>query len=175
MEPTRLPGDLIVPGVIYCEGITLPTSIVGDDQVAATANIAASKLQQQIPIDYRQKTGTAVVTETTDLTVVRGATGSVVSVDADVTTAPTGADRTITIDVQKGNQSTGFATVLNATIVINNTHVARQVLSGSIIIGAGSTLADGDTIRVIVTVAGAAGAQGQGLTVTITNRVKADP
>lgn len=173
MEEFYFPGDVRVKGSIRAGSMDVPAATIDDADVKAGANVAASKLEHQHVLTHKQAAGAAVVSVTENLYVVRGITGLLVGVDAMVDTAPTGADRTITIDVQKGNQATAFATLLSSTIVINNTHVARQVIAAGLV--ASPTLADGDTIRVVVTVAGAAGAQGQGLNVSISVREKADP
>lgn len=172
-EDGLLPGNWRVTGTLRPAAIDIPANSVDDVDIKSGANVAATKLEHQYDLKYTQDAGAAVVSATRNLHIVRGATGSVISVEAMVDTAPTGADRTITIDVQKGNQSTAFATLLAATLVINNTTAAREVKTASLV--ASPTLADGDTVRVVVTVAGAAGAQGQGLNVTIMVREKADP
>ena len=164
-EPNQIFGDMRITGQLIVGSITLPNSCITDINVASNAAIGATKLEHQYPLHHVQATGTAVVSRSENLHVVRGTTGLLIGVEAMVDTAPTGADRTISINVLKGSQSTGFATLLTTPLVINNTHVARQVLAASL--AAVLTLADGDTIRVEVTVAGAAGAQGQGLNVTV--------
>jgi hypothetical protein len=172
-QETYIPGDLRVAGNVRAASMDIPPSSIEDGDVRAGANIAASKLEHQHALAHKQAAGAAVVNATENLRIVRGQTGLLISVDAMVDTAPTGADRTITIDVLKGNVGSGFATLLASPLVINNTHTARQVVSASLV--GSPTLAAGDTVRVTVTVAGAAGAQGQGLNVSVNLREKADP
>lgn len=178
METLDYPVNLRLKGKLVCGSIALPEESVTDAAVATAAGIQASKLQHQRAVSHRQLTGTAVVSQTEDLYVVRGRTGLLLSLDVVVTTAPVGTgapgtDRKLTVDVQKGNQGAGFATLLTAPVTIDNTIAARQVVAGSLV--ANPALADGDTIRVVVTVSGTTGTQAQGLVATLNVREDADP
>ena len=96
--------------------------------------------------------------------IVRGATGTVVSVEAAIAVVATGADRTITVDLHKSTGAGAFATILSATIGFTNASAVRTMVAGTI---STATLADGDILAVVVTVAGAGGNQATGLTVTV--------
>jgi hypothetical protein len=170
-------GDLRVKGTVTAAGLNLQNATITDAMIQAAANLAASKLEHQHAITYRQKTGADVVTETVDLHIARGNTGSVIGVDVVATTAPVGTgtpatDKKFTVNVLKGNQSTGFATVLTAVVTIDSTVANRQVVAASLV--ASPALAAGDTIRVVVTASGSTGSQGQGLVVNVNVREKAD-
>lgn len=147
--------------------VDFPAGGIVNEDVSSLAAIAASKTIHQRAFVYRQATGTAVVAETAyDWFVVFGATGSLVDLRAAVTGAiATGADRTVTIDLQKSTGGGAFATVLTAPIVLDDASVIRVAEAAS---GFSSTsLVAGDILRLTVAVAGAAGAQAQGLVVTL--------
>lgn len=165
-------GNLTVGGTLVPKLFKPPAGSITDAAVEAAAGIQATKLQHQHVFTHRQKTGADVATQTEDLFTVRAA-GSVVGVDVVATTAPTGGNKQFTVDVQKGNQSTGFATILTAVVTYDSTKANRQVVEASLI--ADPSYADGDTIRIVVTASGSTGSQGQGLAVTLHAREAANP
>jgi hypothetical protein len=163
-EPSRITNEThFAADVAFLADVTFPDSIVDDDSIESGANIAYSKLQHSFPLVYSQPNGTAVVAETRMLHVAKG-DGALLSVEAAVTTVATGADRTVTVDVQKSTGGGAFATMLSATIVLDDDSVAftpeAATVSGT------NTYSDGDILQVVVTVAGSADAQAQGLVVT---------
>jgi hypothetical protein len=161
-------GDLVVQGTLSAQAMNLPANAVADAAVKAAAGIAATKLEHQHALRYSQPAGTAVVSETAGLFICRGATGTIVQLDAAILGAiATDASRTVTVDLQKGNAGTAFATVLSAPLSFGSTDVLRTVKTAAPIV---TTLAAGDQLRVVVTVAGGVGAQAQGLVVTATVR-----
>jgi hypothetical protein len=163
--------SLTVTGDIMCRTISVQTASITNSMVTAGAAIEATKTRRRYYLNYTQLVGTAVVAETRGLGIIRVATGTLVAVEAAVIGAvATGGDRTVNVDVQKGNQSTAFATMLSATILFNSSSTLRAVSSGTLSV---TSLADNDQLQVVVTVAGAAGAQAQGLLVTVT--VDEDP
>jgi hypothetical protein len=165
-------GDQRVKGQLNCGTLAMQTASINDAMVTANAAVDAAKLKHQHAVKYSQDAGADVVTKTQDVHIVRGATGKAIGVNVAASTAPTGGDKKFTVDVQKGNQATGFATILTAVVTIDNTVANRQVVSGGLV--ASPTLAVGDTLRVIVTASGTTGSQGQGLNVTVTTREDAD-
>jgi hypothetical protein len=170
-DTVTIPGNLRVGGQLVPVTIVLPANSVTDASVQTAAGIQASKVQQQYVITYRQKTGTDVASATEDTYIVHGATGTVIGVDVVCTTAPTGGLKQFTVDVQKGNQSTGFTTLLTAVVTYDQSKANKQVVAGTLI--ASPTLANDDTIRVVITASGATGSQGQGLVVVVT--IREDP
>jgi hypothetical protein len=167
MAQTTLDGNVHVTGTLSCQTLQPSAGSVVNNSVAANAALDATKLVHQFPAEYWQPEGAAVAAETVPLHVARGA-GTLVSLEAMLTGAvATGADRTVTIDLQKGNASTGFASVLTGTIAFGNTDALRTVKAAVVLTAA---YADNDVFRLVVTVAGAAGAQAQGLIVTVTFR-----
>ena len=162
-----LEGNVHVAGTLSATAVSIPAGTVTNSAIQAAAGIEATKVVHQVPIVYTQPDGTAVVAETRGLRIAR-APGTTVAVEAVITGAiATGADRTVTIDVRKGAAGVAYASILTATMSFNNADVLRTVKSATISTAAYS---DNDSFIVVVTVAGAAGAQAQGLLVTITQR-----
>lgn len=161
-------GDILVKGSVIATSLPVPSGTITNSMVAGSADIDATKLEHQHSLTYSQVTGTAVVSETKDVMIVRGATGTLVQMEACITGAiATGADRTVTVDLHKSTGAGAFATVLSSTIVFSNTDALRTLEQAAF---SSTALVDGDILRVVVTVAGAAGAQAQGLVVTLTVR-----
>lgn len=138
-----------------------------NSHIAAGAAIAADKLEHEHFLNYYQAPGTAIVAATVDLCVIGGATGLVVSISAAITGAiATGGDRTVTVDLHRSTAGGAFATVLTTPPVLDNTSVLRTPEAGVVSASLDDLVAT-DILRLIVTVAGAAGNQGQGLIVTV--------
>jgi hypothetical protein len=167
------PNDCAVGGNLSIGGtLTLPSGIQ-DANIGSGAGIQAAKVKQQRTFDYSQAPGSAVVAATVDLHRVRGATGLALDLNAVITgTIATGADRTVTVDLQKSTGAGAFATVLTSTAVLNNTSTLRTAVA-AVLNAALTSLVVGDLLRLVVTVAGAAGAQALGLLVTVT--IQEDP
>ena len=168
MAQDLINNDLHVNGTLSAKLFTAPSGSITNTHVSASADIDATKLEHQFPLDYKQLPGTAVVADTQDLHIVHGATGSIVSFRAAITgTIATGADRTVNVDLQKSTGGGAFATILSATLLFNNADVLRTAESATILTPG---LVVGDILRVVVTVAGAAGNQALGLIATATIR-----
>lgn len=165
MSLSKISGDLTVTGQISCGAFFAPASSVNNAAVVSNAAIDYTKTQTQFGIRYDQAAGGAVVSETRGLYIAHN-TGGIVDFQAAIIGAvATGADRTVTIDVKKSTGLAAPATVLSAPVVFNNASTLYAVTTASI---AGGTFIAGDLIEVVVTVAGAAGAQAQGLLCTLT-------
>lgn len=164
-------NDLHVNGHLTARTMDIPAGSITNDDVSASAAIAATKLEHQHVLNYAQANGTAVVADTRGLFICRGASGLLVQLDALITGAiATGGDRTVTVDLKKGSAGSAYATVLNTPLQFNNGHALRTVVQAVITTTA---LAAGESLIVEVTVAGAAGNQAQGLLVTLTLRESA--
>lgn len=165
-QPTRFTNAVHFAGAVSFGGtFTPPTGSITNASIVASAGIDASKVNHKFPLRYAQAPGSAIVAGTQDLHVVAGATGAIESVEAAITGAiATGGDRTVTIDIQKSTGGGAFATVLSATIQFDNGDTLRTASAGTV---SDADLVDGDILRVVVTVAGAAGAQAEGLIVTL--------
>jgi len=166
MALDQINNDLHVNGTLSAKTANLPDGCIGDDEIQSNAGIAASKIVHQFDLNYTQVPGTAVVAATHDLRIVKGATAVVAAIEAAITgTIATGADRTVNVDLQKGNAGSAFATILTGTIEFDNADALRTPTAGAI---ASPNLVDGDILRVVITVAGAAGNQADGLIVSVT-------
>lgn len=157
-------GDYHIGGNLSAKTMTIPAGTLTNAGVNAAAAIDATKLVHRIPIQYAQATGSAVAAQTLLVHICHGA-ATLVSVEAVLETIATGADRTVDVDVKKGNAGSAFATVLTAPIAFTNASVARTVSSGTL---STTACADNDVLQVTVAVAGAAGNQALGLCVVVT-------
>lgn len=159
--------------VSFGSTVTLPEGQVTDDNIEPDAKINASKVVHQFPVSYRQAPGSAVVADTVDLLITRGL-GQLLQLTAAINGAiATGADRTVTIDLLKSTGAGAFASVLSGGgIVLDDDSVLRTAEA--------ATFSDddhiaGDLYRLTVAVAGAAGAQGEGLIVTLWKTEESTP
>lgn len=140
-----------------------------DAEISASAAIKSGKVQHVVHIPYGQ-TGT-VVANTVYLGIINKANARVLDFEASITEAiATGADRTVTLDLQKSTGAGAFATILSSALAFNNGDTLRAVKTAAI---SSADLVDGDQLRFTVTVAGAAGAQAQGLNVAL--HLREDP
>jgi hypothetical protein len=158
-------GDLVVQGTVFCASLqqTGTNGTLADAAIAANAGIQHTKVIQKFKKTYTQVPGTAVVAATADIHIVDGATGLSLFLKAAITGAiATGGDRTVNVDIQRSTGGGAFATVLTATIQFTNADTLRTVKSTTF---SATGLVVGDILRIIITVAGAAGAQAQGIVV----------
>lgn len=159
-----LPSDLIVSGAeIAPRKIYYPKEGITDDAVAPLANIGAAKLVHQHAVKYAQPNGTNVVAADVLIHTFKSA-AEIVHVEVVPTTPPAGGDLAYTVDVQKGNASTAFASILSAVITVDPADPARTPIPGIITT---DDAADGDTLRVVVALTGTTGTQGQGFLLSV--------
>lgn len=168
-------GDTVVAGSLAITGsFSPPAGSIQDNAVKAGATgnyIQATKTQHQAPgviggsVQLFGPT-TAVVAVTQTLGMAKGA-GTLGNLDAWTEVIATGADRTITVDLQKSTGAGAYATVLSATAGFTNVSPVRTAVAGTF---SSTAYVAGDIFRLVVTVAGAAGAQATGLTVRIVTR-----
>lgn len=168
-ETTRIPGNLHVAGQLSSQTQSYPAGSITDAAIAAGATgayITRTKVhhQQNIGVELYGPT-TTVAALTKWLHIVRGAAATIVAFEAAIAVVATGADRTITVDLQKSTGGGAFATVLSATCGFTNGSTVRVPVAGTI---SSASLVDGDILQTVVTVAGAAGAQATGLTIGLT-------
>jgi hypothetical protein len=147
--------------------IQFPDNSIVDRMCSSAMALKASKLIRHQSVDVEAfGPSTTVVALTRDIHIVRGAAGTLVGLQAAICGAiATGADRTVTVDLQKSTGAGAFATVLSSTIGFTNASVLRTALSA---VFSSTSLVAGDILRLVITVAGAAGAQATGLLVTLT-------
>jgi len=147
--------------------IDWPSRSIVDNMLSDSAAIQAKKFVRHGAID-RELFGRAVTVTalTQDVHIVRGATGTLLGFEASINgTIATGADRTVTVDLQKSTGGGAFSTVLSSTIGFTNSSTLRTAVAGVFSV---TGLVDGDQLAVIVTVAGSAGNQALGLSMTLT-------
>lgn len=147
--------------------IDFPSRSIADSLISDSAAIAAGKVIRHQAIDnelYGPSTTVAALTK--DVHIVRGATGTLVGFEAAICgTIATGADRTVTVDLQKSTGAGAFATVCSSTIGFTNASVLRTPVAA---VFSSTGLVDGDILRIVVSVAGSAGNQASGLLTTLT-------
>ncbi len=156
--------DRIMSGVwTFLNTVVLPANCVDENNLKTAAKLPASKLVARFPKDVRQKTGTAVVTQT-ELIHIAKAAGLVTSVEVAIDAAITG-DNTLTIDVKKSTGGAAFATILSAALTINSATAVRTAVAATIDATKDDYVA-GDVFEVIITAAGT-GTQAQGVNVSV--------
>lgn len=135
-----------------------------DADVDPSASVNDTKLQHRYALEYEQS-GTVVADTGKALTTIKGATGTIRSFQGLIWSAvATGGDRTVNVDLQKSTGGGAFSTILSATLLFNSSSTLLTAASGSF---TSTAVQAGDVLKVIVTVAGAAGAQAIGLHVTL--------
>lgn len=161
---------VICNGGLRSSNIIYPAGSIDNADIAAGADIAGTKLECHFTLPYWQVHGTAVVAATAPLKIMR-ATGTLMSVEAQITgVIATGGDRTVDVDLQRSVGTGAPATMLSAAIQFTSASVLRTTATATL---AATSLADGDALYMVITVAGAAGNQAQGLLVTVHIREKA--
>lgn len=158
-------NDLHVMGTLSAGTMVLSLASVVDATVSSAAAIQATKVIHRHAIPINLFASTTAVSATTKGLYAAQNTGTIRNFEAYVDVVATGADRTVTVDLQKSTGAGAFSTVLSATIGFTNASTARTLVSGTI---SSSSIVDGDLLQVVVTVAGAAGNQATGLTVHLT-------
>lgn len=161
-------NDLHVAGALTCRSFKAPQGSIDDTAIQSGANIAAGKLEHQFDLSLSTDPDAEITAITRDLRIIHGASGSIVAVKASITgAAATGGDRTVSIDLQNGDASGPFVSVLSAPIQFTGADAVRTVKQGAVNTPA---LAAGDILRVVVSVAGTLGLQAKGLIVSVSIR-----
>lgn len=171
--PNIIDSDMLFRGnVQFTKAIALKAGSVTAASIAAAAGIEASKVQQQHSFSVELFGPAVTITALTKLlATIRGATGTIVAVQAAIVTKATGNDRTVNVDLQKSTGGGAFATVLTSTLEFDDGSDNLTVEDATINTAG---LVAGDILRLVITVAGAAGNQALGLIVTVTVREDAD-
>lgn len=151
-------------------GIEFSQGIENAD-VGAAAGIVASKLQHQHSIHYSQADGTAVAAAIVPIYTCRGSTATIVAIEVACIDSPSGGDLKFTVDLQQFAAGDALATRLTGVIDYVNATPDGTVLAGTIDT---ASLVDGDSLAIVVAVAGSTGTQGEGVVVTVTVREDAD-
>ena len=152
-----------VNGTLSARSFSPPSGSITNASVAASAGIEASKVIHRLALRYAQASGADVAAQTMLLHTFRN-TATIEAVEVIPSTAPTGGDKAFTVDVQLGDASTAFATILSGVVTVNSSSANRTIQTGSL---STSSAADGDTLQVVVAASGSTGSQGQGLLVVV--------
>jgi len=162
--PTIFASDVVFNGAAsFSQSPSFPSGAITNSQVSASAAIGAEKVVHEMVVNRQLfAEGVSVITVASELLhATRGASGAVVGLDAFITTAPTSANCTITIDLQKSSSATTtFSTILSAPLVLGSTSITHTRYSPTI---SASTKTTGDLFRATVTVAGTTAGAGKGL------------
>lgn len=94
---------------------------------------------------------------------VYGVSGGIDTVEVVCGAAPTSSS-SFTVDVKKGSESSAFASVLSSVITVDSTVSDREVKAGTV---TGGTLANGDSIQIVIATSGAFSTQGTDVCVTV--------
>lgn len=148
---------------VFSGTVTLPANAVNEDNLKTAALLPAAKLVTRFAKDVRQKTGTAVVTQT-ELVHVAKYAGILKSVEVAIDAAITG-DNTLVIDVQKSTGGAAFATILSSTLTINSATAVRTAVAATVDATKDDYVA-GDVFQVVITADGT-GTQAQGIVITV--------
>lgn len=153
-----LPIDLQVKN-FACTSFKGPPGFVSNDGVASGAAIDAAKLIHVTNFKHQQDQTAAVVAKSEYAYIVHGSSCTVAGVTAMVDTVATGADRTVSVDLQRSTAGGAFSSILTTPLVLNNSNVARMPVSAALSV---TSLTQNDVLKWVVTVAGAAGSQASG-------------
>jgi len=137
---------------------------VKDNDILASTTIDADKLGHYFPIAVELFGPTTTIAAVTKTIHIARTAGTIVGIEGVITTSPTGADRTVTVELYSGNAASAYATVLSTTVDIVDATADRAVVAGVVTTPA---MADGDSLQLNVAVAGAAGNQALGLCVVV--------
>lgn len=153
-----LNDDLYVNGTLRAKTFVPSDGAISNQHIAAAAAIAASKLVHQHRATYSQPNTTAT-TETRTIHCVRGATGTIKEIAVGSIVANVGA-ATVTVDLRKNG-----TTVLTGVVTLNNTHTARQNVTGTL---AGAGVVAGDDLDIVITATAGGGTLATGVFVAVT-------
>ncbi len=170
MARDTVDNDLYVTGNLSCKTFTPPASSITDAAIIQTALIQATKLVMQGvgPGEGLELFGpTTTVAALTKTLWMAHAPGTLVGFGAWTEVIASGADRTITVDLQKSTAAGAYATVLSATVGFTNVSAVRTLVTGTILT---APYIAGDIFRAVISVAGAAGAQATGLSIKTVTR-----
>lgn len=160
---TTVAGDLRVTGAVRCDSVVAATKYQ-DADIADSAGIQASKLEHHYEVVYRQPSLTTAAAGREVVHVVRGTTGTLLSIRASAVVKMTNGgsdDKAFTVDLYKNGVS-----VMTSVITANKSNLTANylLLSGSI---SSTTLAADDVLEVVVAVSGSTGTQATGVFVVV--------
>jgi hypothetical protein len=161
---SQIRSDLYIQGALSAQSIQYPNGSIVNEDINALAAIDASKMTHRYAVAYSQADGSDVAAAIVPVHIVRGTTATIEDIEVVCVDAPSGGDKTFTVDVQYGNASSALASVLSSAITYPNGTADLTVRSGTLTT---TSLSAADTLVVVVAVSGSTGSQGQGLIVNI--------
>lgn len=150
--PNYFPGDLTVGGTLAAKYMAIPTNVVQDSSVRSDADIASSKVQQEIRKTHFLSAHATAAAVTRQVIHCAYKAGTVMAFGAGATVAPTGGD-TVTVTLKKN----GVA-ILTSSIVLDSGNTNFIIEDGSI---SSATLSANDVLEVEIT--GVSGTTGKGV------------
>lgn len=158
LEDTTLRGSTKIVGTL-----STPAGSIGNADIEAGADIAASKVVHRTPLQYAQAGGSAVADADVMLHIARGTTGTIVALEVAVETAAVG-DSTVDVDLLKGSAGSAFATVLSSVVQVTSGTAVRTPVAGTLSV---TSFADGDILKLSVDATVGTGTLPQGLVVSV--------
>ncbi|MGC9260922.1 MAG: hypothetical protein ACP5I8_12735 [Phycisphaerae bacterium] len=155
----NFPTDITVQGTVTAQNFATNAAFITDTNVAALANINATKLNHQHREVYAQATASTAAAARQVVQVTYGATGTIIAYSAGLAGTANAGGATITVDLFKNGVS-----ILTAPITISTQAVRVLTAAG---IATTSTVA-GDVFEVVVTVTPGSGTLGTGLFSSLT-------
>lgn len=155
--------DTHINATLSMDAVVLPDGCVTDDEVAAGAEIASSKLIHRNKSVYSDTSSTTAAAQTRCM-VGMWNDGYLHAFEVGVHTlmsAQMGDNRTVTFDLQTANGTS----VLVSPVTIDKTKAAKTLYPATI---QSPNLSDGDTLWLVVTVGGSEGIQASGLFAVVT-------
>ena len=151
--------------VVFMGRVVLPADTVGNDQMKTGSPLETDRTVHRHVIHYDQADGADVAAAIVPIHTAAVA-GTVSAVQVVCLDCPEGGDKHFTVDLAKCNAGTPApASILTTAVDCAAATPDATVLEGDI---DDEDLAAGDTLVVVIAVAGSTGNQGQGLVVTIT-------
>lgn len=164
MSVNTITGDLVVTGTLYTGAFVPSSGSVTNASVAATAAIAATKLEHQFALTYGTS-GTAA-SATVPIHIGYGLTGDIISIKAASIAIAVGA-ATVTVDLKKNG-----TTCLTGVITLDSGNTARVAEAGTLSV---TTYAAGDLFELVIVATASGGTLPTGLGVTVILREDAAP
>ena len=150
---SRISGDIHVDGVLSSTTLTIPDGTIVNADVNASADIAATKIEQQYIKTYSQESDTTAADEARVIHTVYGTTGTIVAFEVGCVVANVG-ESVVDFDLLNNGVS-----ILTAAVTVDNGDAAYAIVEGTIDT---ATLADGDVLEVSIDATVGGGTLGKG-------------
>jgi hypothetical protein len=158
-------NDYLFDGNVVCSGtFEFPDASITSAKIAASG-IATAKLVHRYMKGIEEDGLGAATAVSTKVVHIARAAGTILALEAVMTTKPTGSD-TVVVDVKRSTAGGAFATVLSSTITWStaSTVLVKQAatLNGALV-----DFIAGDLLEIVVTIP-VSNTTGKGLSVTLT-------